>query len=104
MKKLLWGCCALFAIPLASCSTVRNVTICCEPQRAAIYVDGTYQGSGIVNYSFPRKQKYIVVACSEDGETFMKRKFYTRSLPASINLYLSEYLSYSSGNETLSTH
>lgn len=103
MKKLLtWGFLAGLLF-LSSCA-VRHVTIYCEPQRAAIYVDGQYQGSGIVNYSIPPKQKHIVVSCTEDGVSFVSRKFHTKGLKSAISIYLDEYREYSSEPKTLSTY
>lgn len=88
---------------LTSCA-VRRVTVYCEPQSAAIYVDGQYQGNGIINYSIPPKQRYIIVSCSEDGVSFVSRKFHTRGLKIPISIYLDEYREYSSEPKTLSTY
>lgn len=87
---------------LASCAP-RRVVVYCEPQRAAIYIDGLYQGHGIVNYSIPRRQKQIVVSCTEDGVSFVSRRFLTKGLSPEISIYLDEYRSYSSDPQTLST-
>lgn len=88
-----------------SCSTVRHVTIYCEPQRAAIYVDDVYQGNGIVRYEIPKGQKYITVSCSEDGVNFASRRLYVRGLQSSISFSLDEYMRYASDNQNqLSTH
>lgn len=103
MKKLLTWSFLAGLLFLSSCAA-RRVTICCEPQRAAIYVDGQYQGNGIINYSIPPKQKYIVVSCSEDGISFASRKFYTKGLKSPISIYLDEYREYSSEPKTLSTY
>lgn len=103
MKKVLITGVLSGLLSLTSCA-VRSVSIYCEPQRAAIYVDGQYQGNGIVNYSIPPKQKYIVVSCSEDGVSFVSRKFYTKGLKSGISIYLDEYREYSSDPKTLSTY
>lgn len=103
MKKFLIGGLFVGILLLTSCAT-RRVTIYCEPQRAAIYVDGQYQGNGIINYSIPPKQKYIVVSCTEDGVSFVNRKFYTKGLKSEISIYLDEYREYSSEPKTLSTY
>lgn len=88
-----------------SCASSRQVSIFCEPQHAAIYVDGQYQGKGVVvKYQIPPKQKYIVVSCSEDGVSFVERRFYTKSIPSVLNIYLDEYKTYSSNPQTFSTH
>ena len=100
MKKFIIGCVVLLSL-LTSCAP-RKVTIYCQPQHAGIYVDGVFQGNGIVDYYLPKGQKSFVVSCSEDGVTFVNRKLYTRSLPTSVSLYLDEYRTYSSGNKTLS--
>ena len=102
MKNSYFGI-LLSAALLTSCAAPQ-VTVYCEPQYAEIYIDGQYQGNGIINYSFPREQKYITISCGEDGVLFYERRFYTRSLPKSINIYLDEYKTYSSDLQTLSTH
>ena len=58
MKKLILWSCTLTTFLLPSCAPQR-ITVYCEPHQAAIYIDGQYQGNGIINYSIPRKQKYI---------------------------------------------
>lgn len=101
-KHLIW--CLLAGLLLLTSCAARRVTIYCEPHRAAIYVDGQYQGNGIINYSIPRKQNYIIVSCSEDGVSFVNRKFYTRGLKYEISIYMDEYKEYSSEPKTLSTY
>lgn len=103
MKKHLIWCLLLGLFLLTSCAA-RRVTIYCEPHRAAIYVDGKYQGNGIIYYSIPHRQKYIVVSCSEDGVSFVNHKFYTRGLKSEISIYMDEYKEYSSEPKTLSTY
>lgn len=101
-KHLIWS--LLLGLSLFTSCAARRVTIYCEPQRAAIYIDGQYQGNGIINYSIPPKQKCFVVSCSEDGVSFVSRKFYTKGLKSAISIYLEEYREYSSEPKTLSTH
>ncbi len=103
MKKLIFWSCMFTTILLPDCAPQR-ITVYCEPHQAAIYIDGQYQGNGIVNYSIPRKQKYIVISCTKDGVSFIDRKFYTRGLRPEINIYLDEYNTYSSNPKTLSTN
>lgn len=102
-KHLIWCLLAGLLLLFTSCAA-RRVTIYCEPHRAAIYVDGQYQGNGIIHYSIPHKQKYIIVSCSEDGVSFVNRKFYTRGLKSEISIYMDEYKEYSSEPKTLSTY
>lgn len=90
---------------LFTACAVRRVTICCEPHTAAIYVDGMYQGKGLVEYTIPKGSKHIVVSCSEDGISFGNRRFSTRGISPYINIYMSEYMQYSSSPaSTLTTH
>lgn len=92
------------AISFSACTTQR-VTICCEPHNAAIYVNGMYQGKGLVEYCIPRGSKHIVVSCSEDGVSFANRTFPTHGISPYINIYMSEYMRYSSSPaKTLITH
>ena len=100
--KTLVACCFLLST-LTSCA-VQHVAIYCEPQNAAIYVNGEYLGNGIINYAIPRKCKHIVVSCSEDGISFIHQEFCSRELPSSINLYLEEYKTYSSDYKSLTIH
>lgn len=88
---------------LASCAA-RQVTICCEPQRANIYIDGQLVGQGIVRYNIPRKLKTIEISCGENGIIYTSRKFHTKGIGPIINIYLDEYKYYSSDPNTLSTH
>jgi len=88
---------------LPSCAPQR-ITVYCEPQQAAIYIDGQYQGNGIINYSISRKQKYIIVSCTEDGVSFVNRRFFTKGIKSEISIYLDEYKTYSSDPNTLSTY
>lgn len=87
---------SLAALALGSCAGVKQVTIHCEPQRAAIYVDEVYRGNGIVRCDIPRRQKYVTIACSEDGVRFAERRLLVRSLDATVMFRLEEYLRYSS--------
>lgn len=103
MRKRLICTCLIGLLLLSSCASQR-ISIYCEPQSASIYVDGHYQGDGIVHYTISRGQKYIVVSCSEDGISFVQRRFYTPHLPSSICIYLDDYKTYSSSPNTLSTH
>lgn len=83
---------SLAALALGSCAGVKQVTIYCEPQRAAIYVDEVYRGNGIVRCDIPRRQKYVTIACSEDGVRFAERRLLVRSLDAAVEFRLEEYL------------
>ena len=103
MQKLILWSCTLTTFLLPSCAPQR-ITVYCEPHQAAIYIDGQYQGNGIINYSIPRKQKYIIVSCTEDGVSFVNRRFLTKGIKSEISIYLDEYKTYSSDPKTLSTY
>ena len=103
MKKLILWSCAFTTSFLLSFSPQR-ITVYCEPHQAAIYIDGQYQGNGIINYSIPRKQKYIIVSCTDDGISFVNRRFFTKGIKSEISIYLDEYKTYSSDPKTLSTY
>ena len=94
---------ALNLILLASCAP-QKVTVYCEPHYARIYIDGKYQGNGIVQYSIPKSQKYIVVSCTEDDMRFISRKFLVHGLKSEISVYMGEYTDYSSSPKTLLTY
>lgn len=103
MKKLILWSFAFTTSFLLSCAPQR-ITVYCEPHQAAIYIDGQYQGNGIINYSIPRKQKYIIVSCTDDGISFVNRRFFTKGIKSEISIYLNEYKTYSSDPKTLSTY
>lgn len=92
-----------FLFSCTSCATKR-VAIYCEPQRAAIYIDGQHRGNGVANCRIPVRQKYVTVSCSEDGVSFVNQRYYVRSMPARLNIYLDEYKVYSSDPQTLTTN
>ena len=102
MKRVLICGAALLSL-LTSCA-VRSVTIYCEPQSAAIYIDGEYVGNGIVNYSIPKGMRCFELSCTEDGESFVSRTVYTRGISPTISIYLSEYMQYSSEHKTMTTY
>ena len=103
MKKLiLWSC--AFTTSFFFFFSPQRITVYCEPHQAAIYIDGQYQGNGIINYSIPRKQKYIIVSCTDDGISFVNRRFFTKGIKSEISIYLDEYKTYSSDPKTLSTY
>lgn len=91
----------LFVIGLflsSSCTSVKHITITCNPSTAEIYVDDVYQGKGFVRYDIPKGQKYIQISCSDDGVNYASRRFFVRSMETNIDFYLTEMLKYSSGN------
>lgn len=99
IKPILLACALLLSL-LTSCAPQR-VTVYCEPHFAKIYIDGKYQGNGIVQYSIPKSQKYIVVSCTEDDMRFISRKFLVHGLKSEISVYMDEYTDYSSSPKTL---
>lgn len=82
----------------SSCTSVKHITITCNPSTAEIYVDDVYQGNGFVKYDIPKGQKYIQISCSDDGVNYASRRFYVRSIDSIIDFQLKEMLRYSSGN------
>ncbi len=92
-----------YGLFMTSCS-VQHVTIYCEPHNADIYINGKFQGNGIVDFPIPPHQPYIVVSCSEDNVFLYERQFSTKNLPSVINIYLDEYKKYSSESSMLKTH
>ena len=93
------------ALTLASCAGVKQVAVYCEPQSAAIYVDEVYRGNGIVRCDIPRRQKYVTIACSEDGVRFAERRLLVRILSPTVEFRLEEFQRYSSSaQQPLSVH
>lgn len=93
-----------FSLSFLTACSPKQVTIYCEPQNASIYVNGLYQGQGIVKYPIPPKQKYFVISCTLDGESFVSRNVHVRNIKSDINIYLRDPLRYSQQDKTLSTH
>lgn len=91
------------AFILTSCAAQR-VVVYCEPSQTSIYIDGFYQGDGIVHYSIPKGQKFITISCYNGNEYIVTRKFCTKELPRVISIYLDEYKSYSVTPKTLITY
>lgn len=91
------------AFILTSCAAQR-VVVYCEPSQTSIYIDGSYQGDGIVHYSIPKGQKFITISFYDGNEYIVTRKFCTKGLSREISIYLDEYKSYSFTPKTLITY
>lgn len=87
-------CCV---VCLVSCVGTKHITITSTPNSADIYVDGVFQGTGYVQYSIPKNQKYIEISCSEDGVIVAQRRYKVRDMGSNVDFTISEYMRYSSG-------
>lgn len=63
-----------------SCSTTKSVAFYCAEDFAELYVNGEYAGRGLVNYTFPSKQKTVTVSCNYEGQEIYSRTYHLSGL------------------------
>lgn len=54
----------------------REVKITVTPSTAKIYIDGNYQGDGVVVASVKKKEGFIVVKCEQEGYVTLETKIF----------------------------
>ena len=68
--------CAVMA--LSSCVTTTSVSFLCNQEDLQIYVNDTYVGTGLVQYTAPQGVTTANVECRKDGVTVFSRNYYIK--------------------------
>ena len=70
------------------------MSVLCNIQEAEIYIDGTFIGKGLVNYTVPQGVTTIEVVCMQNGKEIARRVAPVKN-NALYEVYLSDDYSYS---------
>lgn len=87
-----------------NCAVSRHITVMSKPHDASIYIDGEYQGKGVVKYAAPKGAKSVRVSCSTDGFIYDEKEVHLSKKHQYISVSLEELMQYGSQQVQIKNH
>lgn len=88
-------------LAFTSCASTTTVSFLCHQEDLQIFVNDTYIGNGLVQYTAPKGVTTADVECKKDGITVFTRSFYIKGHNRELfDINIPNYNSYST-NKTI---